>query len=246
MQPHDCAILVPVMWAIEPECESRLQVLASRGYPVRILRGCSQIDLARSILATQAMNDGFAETMWIDSDILFEPDHVDVLRAHGLPMVAGLYPKKGPKGFAGKFLTGGVYRFGQGGGLLEMDYVGMGFTHVRRVVYETIEQRLMLPRVMGGFDIAQPICPYFVPKVIEQAGQSVYLSEDYSFCHRARQVGLSPVADTRLKIGHIGRHAFTWDNFALAQYEAMEFSIDVPAVAPVSPPVSPLDEKAAV
>jgi hypothetical protein len=51
------------------------------------------------------MRDGFEETMWIDADVVFDPDDVET-RAHGLPMVAGLYPKKTANQFACKFKAG--------------------------------------------------------------------------------------------------------------------------------------------
>lgn len=43
------------------------------------MRGYAAIDQCRNQMATDAFAQGFAETMWIDSDIAFSPDDVDRL-----------------------------------------------------------------------------------------------------------------------------------------------------------------------
>jgi len=79
-------------------------------------------------MASDALADGFDELMWIDSDIGFDADDVAKLSAHGLPLVCGIYPKKGKNALACNLLpeTDRV-TFGQGGGLLEIGYAATGF-----------------------------------------------------------------------------------------------------------------------
>src|SRR5882724_2335161 len=210
-----CAVLVPVARSIEPETEDGLRILASRGYMVRLLRGSSQVDLARSTLATEALQDGFEETMWIDSDQTFNPDDVDKLRAHDLPFVVGLYVQKGPKRFAGMFPADvGKVKFGKGGGLCPMTDVGFGFTYVRGDVYAAIREGLPEAHrtVMGGYQ-GKMITPYFLPLIAEKKGfGQTYLSEAYSFTDRAKAAGFHPQADTTIRLGHIGRKEYTWDD----------------------------------
>ena len=93
MDPRRCVVLVPYTGSIEPECEDGLKELERRGYPVRRVRGFAAVDQARNQLATDAMIDGFEETLWIDSDIGFHPDAVDRLRSHQQPIVCGIYPQ---------------------------------------------------------------------------------------------------------------------------------------------------------
>lgn len=121
----DCIILVPCGEAIAAACQQSLRTLEARGCTVRRVRGFSQIDVARNCIASTAIHDGFAETLWIDSDIGFDLDDVERLRSHQLPVVAGLYAKKGQRQFTCKFLpeTRRV-QFGIGGGLLEIMYAG--------------------------------------------------------------------------------------------------------------------------
>jgi len=56
-----CAVLVPAIRYIEPECEEALLELERRGYTVTRLRGCSSIDQGRNMLATGALDKGFEE-----------------------------------------------------------------------------------------------------------------------------------------------------------------------------------------
>lgn len=214
MNNSQCVVLVPVAKTIEPECEAGLTQLASRGYPVRFLRGGSQIDLVRSAMASQAIQDGFEELMWIDSDIQFNPDDVDRLREHGVAFVAGIYPKKDRDEFACQFAQPGPVVFGDGGGLIPMKGVGMGFTLIRRGAFDSIGD---LPACGGGYDPALKVVPYFLPMVVPNGDGWDYLSEDYSFCHRARKALLTIFADTRIKLGHVHRHVKTWDDFVTRQ-----------------------------
>ena len=64
--------------------------------------GYAAIDQGRNQMATDALLDGYEETMWIDADVDFHPDAVDRLRSHNLPMVAGIYPQKGKRHVVGR------------------------------------------------------------------------------------------------------------------------------------------------
>lgn len=230
MRPSDCVVLVPYARVIEPRCQECLLALANRGYPVRVLPGCSLVDLARGTLATNAYDEGFAETLWVDSDIVFSVADVERLREHNRPFTAGIYPKKGPKEFAATFAQSGTYCFGAKGSLLEVRYAGMGFTHVRREVYEAIEKSGLVPRCDSVFEAGRTMVPYFLPMTVREGTRTKYLGEDMAFCHRARACGFAPCVDTRLKLGHIGPHAYTWDDFGRTAFASLEFSVEVPPV----------------
>ena len=82
-----CVILVPAFGAPAAKCEEGLRELEKCGYPIRRVRGFSAIDQGRNQMASDALNDGVAETMWIDTDIGFTADDVERLRSHNLPIV---------------------------------------------------------------------------------------------------------------------------------------------------------------
>jgi len=94
-EANRCCILVPVGHQIEHECQRALIELERRGYTVRRGYGPAAIDQCRSVMASEALRDDFRELFWIDSDIIFDPDDVDRLRASPHSIVCGIYPKKG-------------------------------------------------------------------------------------------------------------------------------------------------------
>ena len=123
MDPSRCVVLVPVGSYVEPACARGLAQLETRGYEVRRVSGYAAIDQGRSQMATDALADGFDELLWIDSDIAFDADSVEMLREHELPLVCGIYPKKGVRALACHVLpdTERIV-FGDGGGLIEILY----------------------------------------------------------------------------------------------------------------------------
>jgi hypothetical protein len=224
--PARCVVLVLVGTYVEAECARGLDALAGRGYEVRQVAGYSAIDQGRSQLATDALADGFDEIIWIDSDIGFEADAVELLRSHRLPMVCGIYPKKGLRALACHLLpeTERVL-FGEGGGLLEILYAAAGFLLTHRTVYETIAKHQALPVCNSRF--GRPLVPYFQPLVIPDSGGHWYLSEDFAFSERARRSGFSVMADTRIRLNHVGRWGYSWEDAGSnrPRYAAYNFSV---------------------
>ncbi len=212
MDPSRCIVLVPVGHHIEPACDEALKQLERRGYQVRRRYGSAAIDQARSRLATDALAEGFDELMWIDSDTGFDPDAVEQLRAHELPLVGGVCVKKGARALACHILPG-TERFvlGEGGGLTEVRYVGTGFLHTRREVYEKIADHEKLPVCNQKF--GTPTVPYFLPMLLpEDDGNHWYLGEDFAFTERARRCGFDVYVDTSFRLEHIGTYGYTWED----------------------------------
>jgi hypothetical protein len=207
---HPCVVLVPAGRPVDPRCEEGLRELERRGYPVRRVHGHSGIDVARSRMATDALADGFAELFWIDSDVVFRPDDVDRLRAHGLPLVCGLYAKKGPRQLACTFLKTETLALGGRGGVVEIQYAGFGFTHTRRAVYDTVRDTLDLPLCNARF--GRPFVPYFAPGPVPDGEGHWWLPEDYAFCNRARLCGFAVAADTTVRLWHVGEYAYGWED----------------------------------
>ncbi|MGH7136987.1 MAG: hypothetical protein ACREHD_14700, partial [Pirellulales bacterium] len=207
-----CAVLVPAIRYIEPDCEEALSGLERRGYAVRRVRGCSPVDHARSILATRALDDGFEETIWIDADTAFDPEEVDRLRSHRLPIVAGICSRKHPAaGLAVSTIPGTrELVMGEGGGLAEVLYAGTGFLLVHRDVYVTIQRRFDLPlcdRAAYNRSI-----PFFMPMLEDWGGTLSYLADDYAFSRRARLCGYKIMADTSIRLWHIGMYRYGYED----------------------------------
>lgn len=206
-----CAVLVPFSGSIHPGCERSLQELERRGYSVRRVSGYAAVDQARNQMATDALLDGFDETMWIDSDVEFDPDAVDRVRSHGEPICCGIYPQKGRRAVTCHVLAGtDKLIFGEAGGMREILYAACGFLHVRRQVYLDIQRRLTLPVLNERF--GSPVIPFFQPMVVPHADGEWYLAEDYAFCERARRCGFGILADTTIRLWHLGGYRYGWED----------------------------------
>ena len=225
-EPRKCAVLVPAYGPIHPDCEASLKVLEQRDYPVRRVKGYAAIDQARNQMATDALREGFDETLWIDSDIGFDPDAIECLRSHNLPIVCGIYPKKGQPALACHVLPGTKsVTFGEGGGLIELMYAATGFLLVRREVYLRIHRHFNLPVCNERF--ARPLIAFFQPIVRTIDDGYWYLAEDYSFCHRAREAGLQIMADTSIRLWHIGEGCFGWEDAAGQTQRQASFTLNL-------------------
>jgi hypothetical protein len=234
MSPNSsCAIILFAFTPPSARCEEGLRELERRGYPIRRARGFSAIDQGRNQMASDALHDGLAETMWIDSDIGFTADAVERLRSHDLPIVAGLYPQPGGRSLACHLLPGtGDVVFGEQGGLLEIKYAAAGFLYVRRDALLAIRDKLALPQCNTRF--GRGLWPFFMPLTVEEPeaegrepvarGQGTgdggqeestayrYLTEDFAFCHRARQAGFKIMADTTIRLWRTGSYSFGWED----------------------------------
>ena len=228
MDNSKCVVLVPVASSIEHDCESGLRRLEERGYTVRRVLGYAAIDKARNQMATDALRDGFDELMWIDSDIGFDPDDVDKLRRHKLPLVCGIYPKKGPRQLSSRLVPGtDMVVFGQQGGLMALLYAATGFLLTTRQVYDDIQKKFALPVCNTRF--GKGLVPYFQPLVVPDGEhEHWYLAEDFAFSERARQAGHKIMADTSIRLHHIGRYSYSFEDAGSALPRFETFRLNVP------------------
>jgi hypothetical protein len=227
LDPRRCVILVPFAGQVAPHCERSLRELERRGYTVWRVGGYAVIDQGRNQMATDALRAGFEETMWIDADIEFHPDAVERLRSHRLPIVCGIYPQKGKRALACHILPGTRQMvFGEGGGLVELLYGATGFMLVHRRVYERMQQKLRLPVCNERF--GSPMVPFFEPMHHGYEDGHWYLAEDYAFCQRARDCGFRIMADTTVRLWHIGSYAFGWEDAGMERPRVASFTLHFP------------------
>jgi hypothetical protein len=162
-------------------------------------------------MATDALADGFQELLWIDADVGFDPDEVERLRSNPHPIVCGIYPKKGVRALACHLLpeTKDVV-FGPEGAVIEIKYAATGFLLTRAKVYEDIKAFHRLP--VCNLQFNKPMIPYFLPIIADDGHGPWYLGEDFAFCHRARAAGHHIMADTRVRLWHIGSYRHGWED----------------------------------
>ncbi|SIO06122.1 Methyltransferase domain-containing protein [Singulisphaera sp. GP187] len=235
LDPQRCIVLVPFASFIQHDCDQSLKELERRGYPVRRVGGFSQIDQARNVLATEALLEGFEETLWIDSDIAFDPNDVEKLRRHHLPIVCGIYPQKGKHSLACHMMPGTSSTvFGQEGNLVELLYAATGFLLVRREAYLKVQRELVLPTTNEQF--GKPMIPFFLPMIRPHHDGSWYLAEDYAFCQRARDCGFKIYADTTIRLWHIGTYRYGWEDAGIDRPRFPTFTLNFRDGGQVDPP----------
>lgn len=157
---------------------------------------------ARNNLVQQAIDNDFDRILWLDSDILFEPDLMPRLAEHldnGIEYVSGLYFKRQyptePVCFktitqmqeGREIVTKAlIYEDYPKDQLFEIDATGFG------AVMMTVD---LAKRVKDKYGL--PFSPH------------LGLGEDMSFCWRAKQVGAKLYCDSSIKLKHIGSIAYT-------------------------------------
>jgi hypothetical protein len=208
-----CAVLVPHMNGIEWECEQALRRLESDG--VRVVRrgGCSAIDVARNEMISEVLHDGAESILFIDSDVGFETPDALRLLARPEPVVAGIYAKKGVREFASIFAEGvrDVIFGPDAPALYPLKYAATGFLRVRAAVLRRLIAELRLP--LCNTHWGRGVWPFFMPMIVQHGPDKLhYLGEDWAFCHRLNQIGVTPLADTSIRLWHWGRYGFSWED----------------------------------
>lgn len=214
---EDWVVLVPFLQSIEWECESALRGLEEEGVRVVRCRGASAIDVARNVLASEALHQKCNSMMFIDSDIAFDPYDVLRLFARTEPVVSGVYPKKGRQELACSFALGvkEIHLSPNVAGLYPLDYAAGGFLRVQANVLEKMISELDLP--LCNTESRRGFWPFFQPMVVDRDGHGQsphYLGEDWAFSHRLRQIGITPMADTSIRLYHVGPYGFSWEEIS--------------------------------
>jgi hypothetical protein len=208
----EAVVLVPHLNGIEGECEQGLGQLEAQGARVVRRGGCSAIDVARNEMISDALHDGAQSMLFIDSDIGFDP--ADALRLLGRPepVISGVYAKKGMREMASVFADGiKEVLFGPDAPApYPLRYAATGFLRIHASVLRQMIAELKLP--LCNTHWGRGLWPFFQPLIVPQGeGKFHYLGEDWAFSYRLSQIGITPLADTTIRLWHWGRYGYTWE-----------------------------------
>ena len=164
--------------------------------------GDSSIDMARSDLARIFIekNKGSDYLMFIDSDIYWDYSkrYIEKLAKQKKDIICGIYSIKSPKSRPA-LRTMNVQKWIEDGRQGEVPKSEVPENKVFKIYYATagftMYSRKCLEEVYAKY--AYPFQP-FVNSFNE------YLTEDFAFSDRARQLGFEIWADSSIKLGHIG------------------------------------------
>lgn len=204
----------------------------------------SLITRARNYLVDEFLRTNHTHMMFIDSDIDFNPMDVLALLTMNKPIVGGPYPKKciawesiydatrygfvpnDNRGlladFAGDFVFNAVpgtteIKLNEPAEVLE---IGTGFMLVERSVFtkfaEAYPEYWYVPdhNRSAAFDGSRKIYQYFQAEIENKHGR--YLSEDYWFCQKAREAGMSVWLAPWMQVKHHGTYVYTGSIPAMA------------------------------
>ena len=146
-------------------------------------KGGTLVYNAREALAAEAINGGYTHVLWLDADMVFNPDVFDKLYSHGKPFVTGVYKSRHAPYKSCIFKTlepdERVEQFPDE--LFEVEACGFG---------------IVLTETQMLYDVWKERGYMFLP--------SVEYGEDLAFCDRARQKGYTLYCDPSVRAGHIG------------------------------------------
>jgi hypothetical protein len=189
----------------------------------------SLITRSRNTLVTQFINTPQAtHLMFIDADIAFEPEQIHQMLAFDQDFVAGIYPLKvinwdeaamqrtaageshltAPFRYVGTLCSGSELerqgRFATG------IYCGGGFMLIKRQVIERMIEAYPDCRYKGAhaFSNAKGDENYALFECLIDKETKNYVSEDFGFCQKWRDIGGKIWLDTEGKLTHIGAYNF--------------------------------------
>ncbi len=169
----------------------------------------SLIPRGRNALVARAMANPLAtHIMFVDSDIMFEPADVLALVQEDVDVIGGGYPKKN---FPIDYVVNPSPEGFQDEGKIEVLRLGTGFLLIKRHVFSLISEACPQLKYEDdcGLDPAlnSHLYAYFDCGLVP--GCSVYMSEDWMFCNRWRDLGGKVYLSKRFALGHVGTFLFS-------------------------------------
>lgn len=180
--------------------------------------GDSHADRAMNRIAADFLTSDCDAMVIIDVDITFTRKDIENLLSNDLPLVYGAYPKKQldtPPCMCAfedgvRDVEGSTY-------LKELRRSGRGFMCVQREVLEAMKEENDGP-ASRYHNHGRIEWDFFVSGVVAGDKSSMgdecdeddypvreWISEDWYFCERARQLGYKTIVDSRITLGHIGQ-----------------------------------------
>jgi hypothetical protein len=168
----------------------------------------SLVTRARNNLIAKGMaNPDTTHLMFIDADIGFETLDVYKLVAANKDVIGGLYPKKNyPVQYVINPISGVEQ---QESGIQEVHDIGTGFLLIKRHVIEKMFQRYTDLKYKNSLNLDAKFEPFmyalFDTWLLPDGN---YLSEDFTFCKRWKDMGGKIFAHNDVRLGHSGYHTF--------------------------------------
>jgi len=216
-------LAVPIYGGVDPHFfRSILELMTATDRPyhlrIRDYIGDSLVCRARNRLVADFLASDSTHLFFIDSDLIFSEEHVARIARHaarGVPIVAGLYPKKQRElGWVCNMLE--EFTEPDQHDLQPVKYAGTGFLCIAREVFVKMMEAYPAARYDpdDGDGVHGDLWDFFPVGVWEcpETGRRRYLSEDWWFCQLARDMGYQVMMDTRIVCKHVGQFIYPFDS----------------------------------
>lgn len=179
-------------------------------FQIDTLSNESNVNRARNTCASKFLSGDATHLMFVDADIKFNPTDVVKLLTHDKDIVGGIYPQKT---LPPKMVVNTIDNGKREGNLIEVGTIGTGFMLIKRTVFEKLIEEGATP-YNDQMELINNNQYDFFQCTIDSRGR--YLTEDWSFCRRWRQVGGEVWADLDIALEHVGYFRFQPDMKALS------------------------------
>ena len=194
-------IAIPCMDTLPVDFVKSLLYMNKGDNPTVYFKPNSLVYDSRNLLSLYAIENGFDNVLWLDSDMMFPPNILTRLEAYGMDMVTGLYVKRHepvhpvlydeleePQRDDTGRLVGNIHPY--------LNYPKNSFFPVKGCGFGCVlTSTKLLKEVWDKFG------PAFNP--------FPWAGEDISFCHRVNLLGHTIYCDSSVSCGHIGSFIYT-------------------------------------
>jgi len=188
-----------------------VQRLYPRGYKFFWdLRGAGGAARTRNIICTRFLQEGKSPYLiFIDRDLIFEPEDIkltlDDLK-NGYRLIGGCYAVKDGT----QLSSYGIEKNGAiplDREIHEVLWLASGWMGFPKSLLEDMVEKLDLPLMHKGQ--WSEAYPFFAQRPFHDGKDWMWLTEDYDFCDKARQIGVKSYIDTRIWLRHVGDYSYT-------------------------------------
>lgn len=187
--------------------------------PVMLRFGWStdpSVERARNVLTANFLASDCTHILFIDADIGFTPADVKRITSHSEPVVGGIYPLKTMDPEV-KWCGNGCLRTATGeavvarnDGLQEVGCIGTGFMCIAREAFEKIlEKDAQAIRYIQDWPPFREEFAFWRQEVrmvpAPEGAKPRFLTEDWNFCYRFRELGGKVFCDQHVILRHAGR-----------------------------------------
>ena len=181
----------------------------------------SLVPRARNAIVSKFLQSDCDRLLFIDSDIVFEPWHVQSLIKEDYPVICGMYPKKyiDPVIVKNNLADGKVNVLENSSklainlmqdGIIENNVIELldaptGFMCIKKEVFHQLREHVESYKI--DIKAYSQILMYNFFDVGVKFGR--YLSEDYWFCRKCQEHGIKIFGHIKVVLKHIGSYTYT-------------------------------------